>query len=250
YKDHSSAYFDELYLVGKPQPDALPSWSNGGKGQINPLNSAEVVAALSALNFFAGTRFRERDSYIILSSNEMIDANGMRLYDLPFYEIGGTPIDPEKVLLATLILRHLLLHQIPWRLPVGRWQGIEGLRRVYLSEGGRKQQDLSAYKEVSDYLSKFVMSLIDSAQTQGWDSEVGARVGALLSDDPKAIEDITRKLSKSLFGSDAKEAIELGQSSIRVSTFEFGKWFPEKPDVTRGEYLRFIWTHLFNKSGQ
>ena len=58
YKDHSADYFDELYVVGKPSPNQLKTWSNGGKSQRNPLNSADMVAAVAALNFFARSRNR------------------------------------------------------------------------------------------------------------------------------------------------------------------------------------------------
>ena len=56
YQDHSADYFDELYLVGKPSPNQLKVWSNGGKSQKNPLNSADMVAAIAALNFFCKRR--------------------------------------------------------------------------------------------------------------------------------------------------------------------------------------------------
>jgi hypothetical protein len=38
--------------------------------------------------------------------------------------------------------------------------------------------------------------------------------------------------------------LELGDSALRVSTFEFGAWCPESADFTRGEYLRLVWSNL------
>ena len=83
YRDHSADYFDELYLIGKPNPNKLKSWSNGGATQRNPLNSAEVVAALSALNFFSQANTGSQNSYVIGSSLYDIPADNMRLVHLP-----------------------------------------------------------------------------------------------------------------------------------------------------------------------
>ena len=43
---------------------------------------------------------------------------------------------------------------------------------------------------------------------------------------------------------EARGELELGNSSMRVSTFEFGEWCPESADFTRGEYLRLVWSNL------
>ena len=54
YQDHAGNCFDALYLAGKPAPDELKSWSNGGKSQQNP-RITEIIPALAALDFFSAT---------------------------------------------------------------------------------------------------------------------------------------------------------------------------------------------------
>ena len=50
-----------------------------------------------------------------------------------------------------------------------------------------------------------------------------------------------------ILGKEAKGELELGDSSIRVSTFEFGAWCPDTAEFTIGEYLRLVWSNLLNR---
>jgi hypothetical protein len=249
YKDHGSSYFDQLYLVGKPEPDELKVWSNGGKSQRNPMNSAEVIAALTALNFFAGSKAGGDDSYVIGTSTESLNSRKMHLHDLTQYTIGSKRIDPEKVFLTTAILRHLLVHQIRWELEAKRWESIDSLRRFYLLNEQNKENDRFLYSKTAKLLADFMLSLVDSRETIGWAEEDAGEIRKLLSDQPNDVEEMTKKLSKRgwLHGNEAKEAIVLGKSSVKVSTFEFGEWCPPGDNFTRGEYIRFVWSKLFTK---
>lgn len=249
YRDHASDYFDELYLVGKPEPDKLSVWSNGGKTQSNPLNSAETVAALAALNFFSRARTGNPDSYVIGASTSDLDSKKMSLHQLPTYTVDGEEIDPERVFLSTAIMRHLLIHQIPWDVP-GRGfpDDIKKLKKVYETNEGRKLDDYSRFNGASVLLTKFVMATIHPEQTIGWSGEDASRIWPYLSPEESYVKDISAKTAKRFMKKEAKGELELGNSSIRVSTFEFGEWCPESADFTRGGYLRLVWSRLLAKA--
>jgi hypothetical protein len=253
YKDHSADYFDELYLVGKPEPDKLSVWSNGGNSQSNPMNSAEVVAALTALNFFAMSNMGNPQSYMIGASTGDLDSGQMNLHQLPQYKLNnaasGYEIDPEKVFLTTSVLHHLLRHQIRWETQAKGWANIEGLRSVYRDNEAKKIADRSHYDMATNLLARFMSSLIDPRITIGWSSADATKLNELLSDDPLIVKDISAKLAKKFgFGKEAREALSLGHSSLKVSTFQFGEWCPPGGQFSRGEYLRFIWSQLFTRS--
>ena len=55
-------------------------------------------------------------------------------------------------------------------------------------------------------------------------------------------------MSKKLMSKEAKGTHTLGASSLKVSAFEFGEWCPPGDQFTRGEYLRHVWSHLFNRA--
>jgi hypothetical protein len=249
YKDHGADYFDELYLVGKPEPDKLGLWSNGGSSQSNPLNSAEVVAALAALNFFSSSNTGKSQSYLIAGSTPDLDSQKMSLRQLPKYKISNLAeeIDPERVFLATAILYHLIIQQIPWENRAKNWpKEIEGLRGIYKDNEAKKERDKLEYFETAKLLSEFLLSTIHPRSTIGWDGQDASRIQWFLSNN--SVEEIRAKVSKrSIFSKEAKEALTLGNSSIKVSTFEFGAWSPAGDQFTRGEYLRFIWSHLFTR---
>ncbi len=260
YKDHVSMHFDQLYLSGKREPDKLEKWSNGGKKQNNPLNSAEVVAALAAIRFFSDSPLGERDSYLIPTSAKGMEPDKIRLHNLPIYTVTGkdgngisVAVDPERVFLSTGILYHLVRHQIPWSIEAKRWSGIEGLHKRYGVNDAEKEGDHSHYEEATKLMSKFISSLIDPQLAKGWKDEDEKKVKYLLSDDLSNINEITERLSKRYkFSRDkeAKEPLLLGESSIKVSAAEFGEWIPKEEKFTRGDYLRVAWSNLFTKKDQ
>jgi hypothetical protein len=249
YRDHGSDYFDELYLVGKPEPDKLKVWSNGGQTQSNPLNSAEIVAALAALNFFSRARTGNPDSYVIPASTADMNSEKMNLHQLPCYTAESEEIDPERVFLATAVMRHLIIHQIPWDLPAkGFPDDIEKLKKVYEDNESQKLDDWSNFSGACVLLTKFLLTSISPDQTIGWSGEDHERIWPYLSPEHSHVKEITAKTAKRFMKKEAKGELELGDSSIRVSTFEFGEWCPESADFTRGGYLRLIWSNLFSRA--
>jgi hypothetical protein len=248
YRDHSADYFDELYLAGKPEPDKLKVWSNGGESQSNPLNSAEVVGALAALNFFSRAGTGNPESYVIPTSTQELNSEKMLLRDLPSYTASMDEIDPERVFLATAVMHHLVTKQIPWEVPAKSFpKEIEKLRQVYQNNESRKVDDYKRFQSAAGILAKFLMTTIDPnpQHTIGWAGEDATRLWPYLANDPASIKEITAKTAKKFMGKEAKGELELGDSSLRVSTFEFGAWCPETTDFSRGEYLRLVWSNLF-----
>lgn len=248
YQDHASDSFDELYIVGKPEPDELTTWSNGGKSQNNPLNSAETVAALSALDFFASSDV-DRKGYLIGTSTQTLDSHKMHLSDLPHYQVGGVPIDPERAFLATAILYHSLLHQIPWGEKVRSWNNvIEGLKNYYHDDEDRKQTDAAHFREAAALIANFIGATIFPNRALGWSEEDATILSKFLSNDERVYRDISRKMEKKGFlNNKAKEPLPLREASIEVSAMEFGKWCPSGDQFTRGAYLRHVWSQLFTK---
>lgn len=250
YRDHSADYFDELYLAGKPEPDKLKVWSNGGESQSNPLNSAEVVAGLAALNFFSRAGTGNPESYVIPTSTADLNSEKMSLRDLPCYMAGMDEIDPERVFLATAVMHHLVTKQIPWDIPAkGFPKDIERLRQVYQDNENRKVEDHKKLQSAAALLAKFVMTTIDPnpQHTIGWSGDDASRIRTYLASDAHSVKEITAKVAKKFLGKEAKGELELGDSSIRVSTFEFGAWCPESAEFTMGEYMRLVGSNLLNR---
>lgn len=250
YRDHSADYFDELYLAGKPEPDKLKVWSNGGESQSNPLNSAEVVAALAALNFFSRAATGNPESYVIPTSTAELNSEKMSLRDLPCYMAGMDEVDPERAFLATAVMHHLVTKAIPWDIPAkGFPKEIERLRQVYQNNESRKVEDHKKIQAAADLITKFLMTTIDPhpKHTIGWSGDDASRISPYLANDANSIKEISAKTAKKFLGKEAKGDLELGDSSIRVSTFEFGEWCPDTADFTIGEYLRLVWSKLLNR---
>lgn len=251
YRDHSADYFDELYLAGKPEPDKLKVWSNGGKSQSNPLNSAEVVAALAALNFFSRAGTGNPESYVIGASSPDLDSEKMSLRHLPRYSAGEYEIEPEAVFLSSAVMHHLVTNQIPWDIPARGWpKEIKRMREVYQDNENRKIEDWKKFNVAANLFAKFLDTTIDPnpEHTVGWSGEDVAKIRPFLSSDPHSLKEITAKTAKKLTSREARGELELGNSSIRVSTFEFGDWCPATADFTRGEYLRLVWSNLYART--
>jgi hypothetical protein len=253
YKANSSSHFDELYLVGKPEPDKLTEWSNGGSSQRNPLNSAEMIAALAALNYFSGAGTGSPQSYVIGASTAEMQSEKMKLSELPPYYIneGKDEIDPEKVFLATAILHHLIMHQIPWNVRAVNWdKSIAKLRAHYQNDESKKENDKNYYTNVANILTDQIHALIsnEKEKTIGWSGDDISELRTFLSSEEGNISAITAKMARKMFSSEAKEALALGESTLKVSTIEFGAWCPAKDQFSRGEYLRYVWSHLFERA--
>lgn len=253
YKDYSADYFDELYLVGKPEPDKLKVWSNGGDSQRNPLNSAEVVGALAALNFFTGANTGDQHSYVVGASTSDLNSQKMHLYNLPKYKLslsdGGGEIDLEKVFLATSVLHHLLLHQIPWEVSAGSWpSSIEGLRQIYKDNLTKQRDDQTHLARALELLDSAMMALLDPNQTVGWDRSDAAEVSKYLSTDANTVKELNEKLAKRAFRNEPAGMLTLGRSATKLTALEFGKWFPSGTQFSRGLYLRHVWSQVFTRA--
>lgn len=248
YKDHSADYFDELYLVGKPEPDKLKVWSNGGTSQSNPLNSAEVVAALSALNFFTKANTGDPQSYVIGSSPGKINSEQMNLGQLPSYSVDDEEVDAQKAFLSTAVLLHLLRHQIPWTKRAKEWgKEIEGLRRIYEKSEVRKDEDRAHFDNAANIITNFLMSMLDPNAAKGWSGDDAIRLWTFLSSDAASVSDVSGRMAKKVFGNEPKGTLELGDTALKLTTFDFGKWCPEGDRFSRGEYLRFVWSQIYTK---
>jgi hypothetical protein len=144
-------------------------------------------------------------------------------------------------------MHHLVTKQIPWNLPAkGFPREIERLRKVYEDNESRKVDDCNRFQTASGLLAKFLMTTIDPnpQHTIGWSTEDATRVWPYLSNEPGSVKEITARTAKKFMSKEAKGELELGDSALRVSTFDFGAWCPESADFTRGEYLRLVWSNL------
>jgi hypothetical protein len=258
--------FDQLYLVGKPgNLDQLPPemWSNGGAKQRNPLNSAEVVAALTALRYFAGTtQAQGAGPYIVPSSNETVSGQNVNLDDLPRYEIPNQPepIDPERVFLATTLARHLIQHEIKWEKEVGEMLKEVKLGVVYQQEPGRKIIDRDNFAQAAERFRAFIQAVVDSAAGRdmkaiGWNQEqVWRTIDSYLPRSPEDADALTKSFvgvnpaiswPVKVGGKPPKPA-QIGTSSYAIDLSSFRQWFlPEGVPFNRGTYFRYVWSKIY-----
>ncbi|MEW6733925.1 MAG: hypothetical protein AB1489_21540 [Acidobacteriota bacterium] len=258
FNQQVASYFNEVYLIGKPVPDTLAYWSNGGQRQVNPLNSAEVAAAISALNFFSRSTSPTGCTHYIAGTTETLDSQKMRLRDLPHYELGERStekIDPERVVLATAILHHLVLHQLPWDKPAKGWGNFRLLKH-YDGNTIRQQRDHISYRQALDIIANSIKATFYSQSddngavlTLGWDKDGDEQeLKPLLANKNEYVEQVTGKLASKTFFNyyEPKEPLTLGSSAIKISTREFSEIDPG-PDYSLGGYLRLLWSLLYEK---
>jgi hypothetical protein len=252
YQDHSADYFDELYLVGKPSPNQLKVWSNGGKSQKNPLNSADMVAAVAALNFFAQAGSGDKNSYIIGSSNYEVPQENMRLAHVPSYRIGKeVEIDAEKVFLATALTCHLIRHRIPWNLIHENAKDFR-ICDYYDKRSGQAATDRGFYENSIRIMTGLVDSLIYPHQENfptGWSLDELQQIRRYLDDNASSSVtlEIKNNMGKKFMRSEAKGANVLGQSESKFTDADFGAWCPPHDQFTRGEYFRHIWLEVYRR---
>lgn len=246
YRDFGAGYFDELYLVGRPVPSQLREWSNGGSNQRNPLNVAEFVGALAALNFFSGREPRTtEDSYLVGSAEDEIQSETVRLSHLPTYKADAAEVDPEAVLLATSLLPHLILQQLPWD-RMGEATGRFRLADAYARANLRADAEHAAFRESLDLLEGFLRSLVEPETPQrptGWADGDRREIEHLLTSDA-----VGRNMEKKgILSRKAKGANALGRTFVEFTTEDFREWCPGSPHLTRGEYLRFVWNEIYSR---
>lgn len=239
YRRYAANFFDEMYLIGKPSPNQLVNWSNGGSSQQNPLNSTEVVAAISALNFFAGNKLGDKSSYVVASSAEEIDSERMRLANLPSYEIGRN-IEPEKVFLSSALLYFLVSHQLPWE-KVHESVDKYKLFSQYKNNLGKARIDQNNYQQALRIIRNTMVDLLEPHQAEhptGWST-------ADVQDLNNFFERRTEKIL--FFGTREVRPVQLGNSEINDRIFsEFISWCPEG-NFSCGKYLRNVWSQIYSK---
>lgn len=249
YQDHAGDCFDALYLAGKPAPDELKNWSNGGKSQRNPGNSAETIAALAALDFFAATNPKQ-SGYIVGTSTTTLHSAQTRLSDLPQYRVGNLQLDPERAFLAFATAFHCLFHEVTWDIDVAHWnrKSLPALKAHYSRDEERKDRDHQHFLRAANDLIHFVASILSPERSLGWSQDVATTMDKFLSSDEAVYGVIRRWMEKKgLMSSGPREPLWLDRWQIEVTAFEFGTWAPNAQEFTRGEYLRHLWRKVYEK---
>lgn len=255
YKDNQyMRHFEHVYVVGKHERDTLPRWSNGGKKQNNPMNSAEVVAALTALHCFSGGgNIQGAGEYVVATSTDAgahpIDGQGMALYHLPRYTVGGVEVDPEKVVMATALTSLLVAYYHLWPAN-GRgeeWPGDRSLGELYRRNPARKAGDGEAFVAAHHHLREIAQSMLghERPESQGWRAEVWGAVSRLLPADPRAADALLESFRKKLFRKGYVPGVGRCKWEVDFEQFrELG--FPDYQTFNRGAYFRLVWSDIYN----
>jgi hypothetical protein len=248
-------YFDEVYVVGKHKRETLPKWSNGGANQNNPTNSAEVVAALTAVNFFAensapvGT-----GNYIVSSSLDTktnpITEDGMGLHHLPEYKVGDEAIDPEEVVLATVLAALLVAYDHRWSANgyVEEWTGDRKLGEVYQRKPDRKGDDGKAFVKAATTILAVARGLVGPGafESLGWHNNVWSEVSKNLPDNSQLAEARLNEAVKGLFRKG--DIPKIGNSRWPIDFAAFRSWaLPLDEGFNRGNYFRRVWSEIYQK---
>src|ERR1044072_6329177 len=242
YDGKLQSYFDQIYIIGKPRLDDLDPelWSNGGTNQRKPLNSAEVIAATSALRFFAGTtQTGGNGSYIVASSHEQLGNDGMALHNMPHYEVDDNEIAPEAVVLATVAARFLVVHEIQWETPVGELPAVSALKSLYEKNPQRRSKDPSDLKSAGQRLREFMEEAFESnasdkMKRKGWLETVWRQ----LSENMPVTEADVKSRKSSLAGVRTFKTLgrirvdpaALGHCSWIMNFSDFHTWSSPDPD--------------------
>jgi hypothetical protein len=248
-------YFDQVYVVGKHKRETLPKWSNGGANQNNPTNSAEVVAALTALNFFAENSAPIGvGNYIVASSMDSginpITEEGMALHHLPEYKVGGQAIDPEKVILATLLSLLLIAYDHRWSVNgyVEEWTGDRKLGALYQRTPDRKAEDGRAFITAATTILTVAQGLLGPGafESLGWHHNVWSEVSKNLPANAHGAEARLNDAVKGLFRK--ADVPKIGNSRWPIDFAAFRSW-ALSPDESfnRGIYFRFVWSEIYQK---
>ncbi len=254
YRDNRyMRHFKHVYVIGKHLRDVLPRWSNGGRKQNNPMNSAEIVAALTALHCFSGGgNIQGTGDYVIATSTDgresPIDEQGMGLYHLPKYTVGEQEIDPEKVVLATALSSLLIAYDHLW--PVNgmnhEWPSDRELGELYRRNPARKQGDGEAFVAAANYIREIARSLLgqDGIESLGWQTEAWAGISQNLPVDPKVANARLESFKGRWFR--PGDVPRVGKCKWKVEFAEFREWTIGVDQFNRGAYFRYVWSKLYN----
>jgi len=259
YRDTIAKYFDQLFVIGKETSDTYSNqespqrWSNGGLSQNNPLNSAEVVAALSALGFFAESPVERaaEEVYTLACSTEKLEVKNVKLGDLPMYKVKDQLIDPERVFLASAMARHFIMHQLPWESKGSGWPSEYSLRKVYEQDEGRKIDDKEKFDQASGLFIDIMKTTVGPQSSLGWSPDVPRDLFQLLATDSKGVERVEEKLKKPgwrLWGEKPDRNL-LGGVELDENAFELAKWQPTGT-FNRGDYWRCVWENIYRIAKQ
>jgi len=253
YKDNQyMSHFRHVYVVGKDLRDTLPRWSNGGRKQNNPTNSAEIVAALTALHCFSGAaNVQGSGDYVIATSTDggttPIDELGMGLYHLPTYTIGSEEVDPERVVLATLMASLLIAYHHLW--PANgkndEWPSDRRLGELYRRRPERKRGDGEAFVNAANYIREIAQSLMgrERLESLGWKAEVWNTVVQNLPSDPDAANARLSSFAGGLFR--RGDVPRVGNCKWKVNFDQFHSWTVEVDRFNRGVYFRHVWSEIY-----
>jgi hypothetical protein len=255
FRDRIANHFDTVFLAGKATPDTLPTWSNGGDTQKNPLNTTEIVAALGALSFFSGATPRTQNAYLVPRAGGAAATVGqgkLMPNDLPSLQVAGEraveAIRPEQVLLATGVLAHIVLRQIPWDArKLSEWPYFEKLAQCYVDDDQSRQRDRDCFASGLAAIARTVGMLLDNTLTYGWDANPGADLAKYFSNRPedvKAVTDLLVDPRRGIFGRGPQPPLTFARSELRTTVVDFGSWGPEGKPLDRGAYLRRCWSRL------
>lgn len=253
YKDNQyMGHFSHghVYVVGKHLRDTLPRWSNGGRKQNNPMNSAEVVAALTALHCFSGGKnVNGTGDYVVATSTEggvsPIDEQGMGLYHLPAYSVGGKEVDPERVILATVMASLLIAYDHLW--PVDEWPGDRWLGEIYRRKPDRKKGDGEAFVTAANHLREIARGLLgnERLESQGWRTEVWGGISQNLPTDRGVADNLLESYVKRFLRK--PDVPRLGKCKWKVDFAGFRGWpLPPQQTFNRGAYFRLVWSKIYD----
>jgi hypothetical protein len=256
YDSKLQDYFEQIYIIGKPKMDDLvpAMWSNGGSNQRNPLNSAEVIAAVAALRYFSGAELPPGEgNYILASSHEHLAGDGMGLHNLPKYQVGAQTIDPERVVLATVAARFLVAHEILWDVPVGQLEAGHALKSLYERTPLRRDGDKEAFGEAARIIRDFTEATFDTAggehpKSAGWHDTVWQQLSENMPTDVAAIAARKSSLAgeRNWYGRMKVDPAAVGHSSWQVKFQEFHRWSAAYGgQFSRGGYFRHIWAQIY-----
>ncbi|MCY7377379.1 MAG: hypothetical protein LH472_15575, partial [Pyrinomonadaceae bacterium] len=81
----------------------------------------------------------------------------------------------------------------------------------------------------------------------GWSGDASQEIWRYLSAAANAVKEIQEKMGKRLSSKEAKGANSLGDTEVKFTTFDYGKWCPDGDQFTRGEYLRHVWQQVYQR---
>ena len=271
FRDRVAKDFSAVYLAGKKVPDELAEWSNGGDGQKNASNTTEIIMALAAINFFAGSAPTRSQTCFVPSAtvaSESRTSGGLYPSEVPLIEVPKHGIAKEKdavrlerVLLATSVLAHLVLQTVPWNESTrDKWPNLDNLWKYYEHDPQRRFADHTAFIQSFATIKAAMDALLGEA-TKGWEEGSGDGLNQYFSSarsDVDRIEKLLEAPRKKYAGLGAeikKDPLEYRinnddklSTKLTTDVIKFGQWGTSstEPTLNKGAYLRLCWSKLYD----